>query len=52
MNLTRDGSWRVTNLVINGINLGKIFRNQFIQRAKQFGGDIDKVIDNWSSSAG
>jgi phospholipid transport system substrate-binding protein len=51
MNLTHHGSWKVTNLVINGINLGKIFRNQFIQRAGQFGGDIDKVIDNWSSSA-
>jgi len=52
MSLTRDGSWRVTNLVINGINLGKIFRNQFAQRARKFEGNIDKVIDNWSSSTG
>tara|TARA_B110000908_G_scaffold160669_1_gene204104 strand:+ start:52 stop:702 length:651 start_codon:yes stop_codon:yes gene_type:complete len=50
MSLTRDGSWKVTNLVINGINLGKIFRNQFSQRARKFEGNIDKVIDNWSSS--
>jgi phospholipid transport system substrate-binding protein len=52
MSFTRDGSWRVTNLVINGINLGKIFRNQFTQRARKFEGNIDKVIDNWSSSTG
>lgn len=52
MGLTREGKWKVTNVVINGINLGKTFRNQFVQRAKKFGGDIDQVISNWSSSAG
>ena len=50
MSLTRTGHWKVTNLVINGINLGKIFRNQFSQRARKLGGDIDKIIDTWSSS--
>ena len=50
MSLTRSGYWKVTNLVINGINLGKIFRNQFSQRARKLGGDIDKIIDTWSSS--
>ena len=52
MGLTKEGKWKVTNVVINGINLGKTFRNQFVQRAKKFGGDIDQVISNWSSSAG
>jgi len=52
MGLTREGKWKVTNVVINGINLGKTFRNQFVQRAKKYGGDIDEVINNWSSSAG
>lgn len=52
MGLTKEGNWKVTNVVINGINLGKTFRNQFIQRAQRFGGDIDQVISNWSSSAG
>jgi phospholipid transport system substrate-binding protein len=52
MGLTREGKWKVTNGVINGINLGKTFRNQFVQRAKKYGGDIDEVINNWSSSAG
>ncbi|MAD58270.1 MAG: toluene tolerance protein [Porticoccus sp.] len=51
MSLTRTGSWKVTNLVINGINLGKIFRNQFTQRARKLEGNVDKVIDTWSSSS-
>lgn len=52
MGLTREGQWKVTNVVINGINLGKTFRNQFVQRAQKFDGDIEAVINNWSSSAG
>ncbi|MGV6806673.1 MAG: MlaC/ttg2D family ABC transporter substrate-binding protein [bacterium] len=50
MGLNRDGQWKVTNLIINGINLGKTFRNQFLQRARELNGDIDQVIDNWSAS--
>jgi phospholipid transport system substrate-binding protein len=52
MGLNREGMWKVTNVVINGINLGKTFRNQFVQSAQKFGGDINQVINNWSSSAG
>ncbi len=50
MGLNRQGEWKVTNVIINGVNLGKTFRNQFLQRAQKFGGDIDQVIDNWTSS--
>ena len=35
------------NVVINGINLGKTFRNQFTQSAQRSGGDIDQVISGW-----
>lgn len=49
MGLNRDGAWKITNVVINGINLGKTFRNQFLQRAQKFGGDIDLVIENWAA---
>ena len=52
MGLNREGKWKVTNVVINGINLGKTFRNQFVQRAQKVDGDIEQVINNWSSSAG
>ena len=45
----KSNEWKITNVVINGINLGKTFRNQFSQRAQKFGGDIDQVIDSWTT---
>ncbi len=50
MGLNRQGEWKVTNVIINGVNLGKTFRNQFLQRAQKYNGDVDLVIANWSSS--
>lgn len=50
MGLKRSGEWKITNVIINGVNLGKTFRNQFLQRAQKFDGDLDRVIDDWSSS--
>lgn len=51
MGMNREGKWKVTNVVINGINLGKTFRNQFQQRAQKYGGNIDQIIENWSSNS-
>lgn len=51
MALNKQGEWKITNVVINGINLGKTFRNQFSQRAQKYGGDIDQVIDSWTSKS-
>lgn len=48
MGMNKNGQWMVTNVVINGINLGKTFRNQFLQRAQKYNGDIDQVIASWS----
>ncbi len=45
----KTGEWMVVNVVINGINLGKTFRNQFVQSAQRSGGDIDQVINGWLS---
>ena len=49
MGLSKAGQWRVINVIINGINLGKTFRNQFVQASQKNGGDIDTVIANWGS---
>ena len=51
MGMNRDYQWKVTNVVINGINLGKTFRNQFLQRAQKFDGNIDQIIADWSSKS-
>mgnify|MGYP001103978201 CR=1 FL=1 len=47
----KTGEWMVVNVVINGINLGKTFRNQFVQSAQRSGGDIDQVINGWLSDS-
>lgn len=50
MALGRDGEWRVRNIIVNGINIGLTYRNQFAGAMKDpaNGGSLDKVIDGWS----
>jgi phospholipid transport system substrate-binding protein len=50
MKRSKDGEWRLINVVLDGINLGKTFRSQFTQAAKKHDGDIDAVIDGWLAS--
>ena len=47
MRADSDGSWRLGNMVVESINLGKIYRNQFDSAFKVAEGDIDRVIDGW-----
>lgn len=47
--MERHGSeWRVRNVIINGINIGKLFRDQFADAMRKNAGDLDKTIDNWA----
>jgi phospholipid transport system substrate-binding protein len=41
------GDWRMINVVLDNINLGKQYRNEFSSKLRDFDGDIDKVIDYW-----
>lgn len=43
----KTGEWKLVNVVLNGVNLGKTFRSQFAQAMKKEG-DLNSVIDNWS----
>lgn len=43
-----DNEWRVVNVIVNGINLGLTFRNQFDQAMRDQGRDYDAVIDGWA----
>ena len=45
----KKGEWRLRNLIVETINLGVIYRNQFQAAAKDAGGDLNVVIDNWSA---
>lgn len=45
----REGQgWKLANVILEGINLGKVYRNQFDNAAKLYELDLDKVIDTWS----
>lgn len=47
-----DGEWRVVNVIVNGINLGLTFRNQFDQAMRENNRDYDAVIRGWSPDIG
>jgi phospholipid transport system substrate-binding protein len=47
MRRNASGEWKLRNLIIDGINLGLIYRNQFTASAEINKGDIDKVIASW-----
>ena len=44
----RDGSWKLRNVIIEGLNLGLIYQNQFTTAVATYDGDIAKVIENWT----
>jgi phospholipid transport system substrate-binding protein len=51
--LRRDGDeWKIINIVVNGVNLGLTFRNQFRALADSNNGDMDLTIASWVSDAG
>ena len=43
----KNNRWMMRNVVINGINVGKLFRDQFAEAMQKNGQDLDKVIDGW-----
>ena len=47
--MRRDAArqWKIRNLIVENINLGAIYRNQFQAAAGDRAGDLDAVIDNW-----
>ena len=47
-----NNGWKIVNIIINGVNLGFTFRNQFQALAVSNGDDIEKILKNWVSDAG
>ncbi len=47
-----NGEWRVVNVIVNGINLGLTFRNQFDQAMRENNRDYDAVISGWAPEVG
>lgn len=48
MALDKNSEWKLVNVVLNGVNLGKSFRDQFTQALKQNNNNIDAVITGWN----
>lgn len=49
--LNDQGEWKLRNLILNGINLGLTFRNQFASQVEQSRGNLDKAIASWVPDA-
>lgn len=45
--VSEGGQWLLRNVIINGINVGKLFRDQFDAAMQRNNGDLDKTIDGW-----
>lgn len=48
MRLSREGDWKVRNVTIEAVNVGKVYQSQFQSAVRRYQGDVDKAIDNWS----
>ena len=50
MFLNGSKQWKMENVVVNGINIGLTYRNQFSRLMKVKKNDIDLVIAGWTSN--
>ena len=46
----RDRRWMAQNVIVNGINVGRLFNDQFNQMVDEADGNIGIAIDNWIDS--
>ncbi|WP_163835206.1 MlaC/ttg2D family ABC transporter substrate-binding protein [Spartinivicinus ruber] len=44
----KSNQWKMRNVIVNGINIGKLFRTQFSEAMQQNKGDLQQVINNWT----
>lgn len=42
-----DGQWKVRNVIVEGINIGLLFRDQFAQSMQANRNNLDAVINGW-----
>ncbi len=47
----KNGTYKIVNIIINGINLGKTFHNQFQALAIEKNENISSIITEWKSDA-
>ena len=45
--INSGGQWKVRNVIVEGINIGLLFRDQFAQAMQSNRNDLDAVINGW-----
>ena len=50
MRRSAAGEWKLLNVIVEGINLGQSYRNQFAESAERNHEDLEKVIADWRVS--
>ena len=48
----KNNSWSIVNIIVNGVNLGLTFRNQFQALANKNSNNIEETLKGWVSDAG
>lgn len=48
MGVGKAGDWKLRNVIIESVNLGEIYRDQFLASAREEGGNLDQVIAGWT----
>ena len=46
----KEGSWKVRNLQVDGVDLGRVYQKQFASAVRDNDGDVDQVVDSWNVS--
>lgn len=46
-----EGHWKLRNVIIEGINIGATYRNQFAAAVETHAGDVDAAIADWNVEA-
>ena len=49
MGKEQSGEWKLLNVIIESVNLGEVYRDQFLASARDHDGDLDAVIKNWAT---
>ena len=49
MGRDKSGDWKLRNVIIESVNLGAIYKDQFLASAREQNGNIDAVIDSWTT---
>ena len=48
MFINDDNEWKLKNMSLAGINLGRQYNSQFSAAMAEYDNDIDQVLDNWN----